>query len=37
MTIGVSGVATVRVNHRLHVVSFDDVLVVLGVKSGIQR
>ena len=28
--------AAIGRDHRLHVVSFDDVLIVLGVKSGIQ-
>src|SRR4051812_36514630 len=31
------GGATVWRDHGLHVVGFDDVLIVLGVKSGIQR
>jgi len=31
------GIAAIGIYHRLHVVSFDDVLVVLGVKAGIQR
>ena len=31
------GLAAIGRDHRLHVVRFDDVLVVLGVKAGIQR
>ena len=30
------GIATVWVDHRLHLVGFDGVLIVFGVKSGIQ-
>ena len=31
------GIAAIGIDHRLHVVSFDHVLVVLGVKASIQR
>jgi hypothetical protein len=31
------GIAAIGIDHRLHVVSFDNVLGVLGVKASIQR
>jgi hypothetical protein len=31
------GMAAVRRDHRVHVVRWDEILIVLGVKAGIQR